>query len=622
MWKEEEPPPPNGLPSIAANAQVVQLDDDALGGIPGGTGDDPDSINANGTLAHDFGPDGAGTVLLLGTGNLPVMPPGLEFSFNLISGTQLQILQNGIPVLTITVTDPTTGAYLVQQGAPIVHPPGFDENNLPSPITINYRVTDSNGDFVDGVLSINVDDDSPNAVVIDTTAAAIVLDESAVAPGGDGIVSATADFSGNFAAVTAFGADGAGSVTYSLVLTGSNVASGLFALDPADTSAVDGDGIGQGAQIVLNQSGNVITGSIGATTYFTIQINPATGVVTFTRVANIWHGDTSNHDDPETLTLSDPTLLRLVQTVTDADGDTDTAALDLGAGVFTIEDDGPDAAVVINTPDTLVLDESPAGQDEGGDFAPAGLNTVSANFADNFGLLPNFGTDGPSSAIYSLVLTGSNVASGLFALGVNGAQGASIVLNKVGNDILGQVGAVTYFTISVDGNGVVTFTQSLNVWHANTTSDDDTSTLTLSDPALLQLSVTDADGDTASAAINLGAGVFQIEDDGPTAAIVATGASVVMDELIGERPADSIGTPDPNDTADDNVAGNPFPVGYGTPIGLLSNVDLVNTTTTTGSGRRRRDDGGDAVDRGRRTAPIPGCRRRTTGRSRCSTRAA
>ena len=95
--------------------------------------------------------------------------------------------------------------------------------------------------------------------------------------------------------------------------------------------------------------------------------------------------------------------------------------------------------------------------------------------------------------------------------------------------------------------------------------------------------MTDADGDTDSAALNLGAGVFQIEDDGPTASIVATGASVVMDESIGERPANSIGTPDPNDTADDNVAGNPFPVGYGTPIGLLLNVDLVNTTTTTGS---------------------------------------
>ena len=114
---------------------------------------------------------------------------------------------------------------------------------------------------------------------------------------------------------------------------------------------------------------------------------------------------------------------------------------------------------------------------------------------------------------------------------MNGAPGASIVLNKVGNDILGQVGAVTYFTISVDGNGVVTFTQSLNVWHADTASDDDTSTLTLSDPALLQLSVTDADGDTASAALNLGAGVFQIEDDGPDAVVVInTPDTLVLDE--------------------------------------------------------------------------------------------
>ena len=60
----------------------------------------------------------------------------------------------------------------------------------------------------------------------------------------------------NFAAAMDFGSDGAGSATYSLVLTGSNVASGLFALDAADTTAGDGDGIGQGAPIVLNKVGN------------------------------------------------------------------------------------------------------------------------------------------------------------------------------------------------------------------------------------------------------------------------------------------------------------------------------------------------------------------------------
>ena len=263
--------------------------------------------------------------------------------------------QNGTPVLLVALSDTVSGAYTVTQLASIHHPAGGDENDVQ--FTINYLVTDSTGDSVEGSFGINVDDDSPIAVVIDTTAAEIVLDESPVAPGGDGIVSATADFSVNFAAPD-FGADGAGSAAYSLVLTGSNVASGLFALDPADTSAVDGDGIGQGAQIVLNQSGNVITGSAGGTNYFTITLNPANGQVTFTQLLNIWHGDTSNHDDLETLTLSDPTLLRLVPTVTDADGDTDTAALDLGRGVH---DRGRRAGRGWGdeASDTLVLDESP-----------------------------------------------------------------------------------------------------------------------------------------------------------------------------------------------------------------------------------------------------------------------
>ena len=68
----------------------------------------------------------------------------------------------------------------------------------------------------------------------------------------------------------AFGADGAGSIGYSLALTGNNVASGLYAVDPVP-------GQRQGAAIVLNQVGNVITGSAGGVDYFTLTINPTTG---------------------------------------------------------------------------------------------------------------------------------------------------------------------------------------------------------------------------------------------------------------------------------------------------------------------------------------------------------
>ena len=50
---------------------------------------------------------------------------------------------------------------------------------------------------------------------------------------------------------------------------------------------------------MLNQSGNVITGSAGGTNYFTISINPATGQVTFTdnTANNMWHANTASDDD-------------------------------------------------------------------------------------------------------------------------------------------------------------------------------------------------------------------------------------------------------------------------------------------------------------------------------------
>ena len=114
-------------------------------------------------------------------------------------------------------------------------------------------VTDADGDTDTAELDLGtgvftIEDDGPDAVVIDTTPTAIVLDESALPPDGDGIVSATADFSVNFSAAN-FGTDGASSATYSLVLTGSDVASGLFALDAADTTAGDGDGMARAPRL-------------------------------------------------------------------------------------------------------------------------------------------------------------------------------------------------------------------------------------------------------------------------------------------------------------------------------------------------------------------------------------
>ena len=166
---------------------------------------------------------------------------------------------------------------------------------------------------------------------------------------------------------------------------------------------------------MLNQSGNVITGSAGGTDYFTIEINPANGDVTFTQLNNIWHANTGSDDDTSTLNMLNANLLQLVQTVTDADGDADSASINLGQGVFQIEDDGPDAVVANAVAAPMVLDETrPVGTETDGDSAPAGLATLTANFAANFAA-PDYGSDGAGGVAYSLALTGANAASGLYA---------------------------------------------------------------------------------------------------------------------------------------------------------------------------------------------------------------
>ncbi|WP_420703506.1 DUF5801 repeats-in-toxin domain-containing protein [Aeromonas hydrophila] len=361
------------------------------------------------------------------------------------------------------------------------------------------------------------------------------VDESLVSLGGagtDGVASASlsaADVQAQFN--PAFGADGAGSIGYSLALTGSNVASGLYAVDPAAAN-------GQGAAIVLNQVGNVITGSAGGVDYFTLTINPSTGEVTLALLDNVWHGDTTNADDSVALTLGQG-VLTLVQTVTDADGDSASAAVDLGAsGVFRFEDDGPRAGLAVEAPSLgATVDESLVSLGGAGTDGVASATLSAANVQAQFN--PAFGADGAGSIGYSLALTGSNVVSGLYAVdpaAANG-QGAAIVLNQVGNVITGSAGGVDYFTLTINpSSGEVTLALLDNVWHGDTTNADDSVALTLGQGVLtLVQTVTDADGDSASAAVDLGAsGVFRFEDDGPRAglAVEAPSLGASVDESL------------------------------------------------------------------------------------------
>ncbi|WP_237740083.1 DUF5801 repeats-in-toxin domain-containing protein, partial [Aeromonas dhakensis] len=403
--------------------------------------------------------------------------------------------------------------------------------------SFNVVLVDPDGDTANGSLDVVILDDVPSVTLTSNTQGlgTVSVDESLVSlggVGGDGVASASlsaADVQAQFN--PAFGADGAGSIGYSLALSGSNVASGLYAVDPLAAN-------GQGAAILLNQVGNVITGSAGGVDYFTLTINPTSGEVTLALLDNVWHGDTSNADDSVALTVGQG-VLTLVQTVTDADGDRASAAVDLGANsVFRFEDDGPRAGLAEEAPSLgATVDESLVSLGGVGGDGVASASLSAADVQAQFN--PAFGADGAGSIGYSLALSGSDVASGLYAvdpLAANG-QGAAILLNQVGNVITGSAGGVDYFTLTINPtSGEVTLALLDNVWHGDTSNADDSVALTVGQGVLtLVQTVADADGDRASAAVDLGANsVFRFEDDGPRAGLTEEAPSLgaTVDESL------------------------------------------------------------------------------------------
>ena len=170
------------------------------------------------------------------------------------------------------------------------------------------------------------------------------------------------------------------------------------------------------------------------------------------------------------------------------------------------------------------------------------------------------------------------------------------------------------FAISINNAGEVTVAQYLSLEHPIRAPR--TTRRSISATVQAVVTVTDGDGDVATQNVAIG-NAIQFQDDGPTAAIVATGASVVLDESLG---VDAL---DPNAATDDNVAGNLFPVGVWHADRAAVERRPGEHHDDDGRGQRGRDDGRDAGDcRRRERHRFSGCRRRTTGRSRCSTRAA
>ncbi|WP_237887065.1 DUF5801 repeats-in-toxin domain-containing protein [Pseudomonas sp. PGPR40] len=293
------------------------------------TTDATQNFAANFTSA--FGADGPGTLtyalgVVAGASGLTDTATGEAVNLSLNGGVvEGRTATTGLLVFTVSVA--ANGDVTLDQQRAVVHPDTTnpdDSTTLSADnlVTLTATTTDGDGDSVQATLNIGQNlvfkDDGPS---ISTTGTEPVLtvDETVLT------TDATQNFAANFS--SAFGADGAGTLTYALgVVAG---ASGL-----TDTAT--------GEAVNLSLNGGVVEGRTATTNLlvFTASV-AANGDVTLDQLRAVVHPDATNPDD--STTLSADNLVTLIGTATDKDGDSAQATLNIGQNLI-FKDDGPSLA--------------------------------------------------------------------------------------------------------------------------------------------------------------------------------------------------------------------------------------------------------------------------------------
>ncbi|SCK05276.1 DUF5801 repeats-in-toxin domain-containing protein, partial [Vogesella sp. LIG4] len=378
-------------------------------------------------------------------------------------------------------------------------------NNL---VTLTATITDADGDHSAATASIGSSlhfyDDGPT---VDLTNASVALnvDETALPTGNPDLTpsygtSAMASFAGLF--TPHYGADGAGSLVYSLgVVAGP---SGLV-----DTAT------GQNVILSVNGSGVVEGRATGGALVFTVAVD-GSGNVTLSLLRAIAHSDTSNPNDVTSLTNN---LVTLTATITDKDGDHNSATASIGSSLH-FYDDGPtvdltNASVALNVDETALPTGNP-------DLTPSYGTSAMASFAGLF--TPHYGADGAGSLVYSL-----GVVAGPSGL-VDTATGQNVILSVNGSGVVEgrATGGALVFTVAVDGSGNVTLSLLRAIAHSDTSNPNDVTSLT-NNLVTLTATITDKDGDHNSATASIGSSLH-FYDDGPTVDLTNASVALNVDE--------------------------------------------------------------------------------------------
>ncbi|TPK51724.1 DUF5801 repeats-in-toxin domain-containing protein, partial [Mesorhizobium sp. B2-5-2] len=562
---------------------TVRVSEEGLSGAnpdgdPGSPFDESNLSVINGSFGATD-PNGDPLTYGLGVPATTLTSHGTDVVWELVDSTHLVGRVGSDVVISVTITDASTGTFQIALLGPLDHPLAGFEDDLS--IVVPVTVQDPFGGSATANMTVIVEDDSPALTVGNTAASSAVLDETnAGSPAGFPIDVTSAN--PIISVASNFGADGAaagGGIAYTLGLTG-NVAS----LDSGLKTA-----IGDFAITLQQTNATTVTGIYqngGTHTAFTIVIN-GNGTLTVTQYAPLEHtvdgSSAAAHDD--VLTLSGKITASV--TVTDFDGDSAFGGAQIG-GAIQFHDDGPLVTVVADAGAVVSLDETQAlsmaaaintGTIVKGDDPDIGGTGAITSGTSN-GALVNvtalFGGDGPAAStatVYQLSVT--NAVSGLTV-----TDGSTITLQTLANGVVvgvvqgGAFKGEAAFALSIDpATGKVTVEQYLSLHHSDTGNPDDTVALTAGSLAV-KVTITDSDGDSASASADV-SGQISFDDDGPkVTAVAATGVTVALDETATASTPAGIDTGTVTKGEDPDVGGTGA-IAHGTSDSAFVNITAL-----------------------------------------------
>src|SRR5262249_49486887 len=260
----------------------------------------------------------------------------------------------------------------------------------------------------------------------------------------------------------------------------------------------------------LSLNGSVVEGRTATSNdlVFTVSVD-ASGNVTLDQKRAVVHTPDTGPD--QSTTPAADNLVQLTATITDKDGDSASATLNIGQNLV-FKDDAPTISTTGTEP-TLTVDESVLGTDATQSFA--------ANFSSAYG------ADGAGTLTYAL-----SVVAGPSGL-VDTATNEAVNLSLNGSVVEGRTAVSNdlVFTASVNASGNVTRDQKRAVVHANPNDPNDAATLASDDLVKLTATITDKDGDHQSATLNIGQNLSFL-DDGPTITTTGTEPTLAVDETV------------------------------------------------------------------------------------------